>query len=163
LSNKKEERLIKRNMAILFFIPILVLIISFFAGCSGYDIEDYPESQDFTTISRGQTSSISDQKHLVIRDEQGLKDIWQQIDDARGLPEIDFENNMVIAVFMGERPTGGYGIEIESIDAYADRITVNIVETEPGPDELTTQALAYPYHIVTTEKTEMEVRFELLE
>jgi hypothetical protein len=70
---------------------------------------------------------------------------------------------MVIAVFIGERPTGGYGIEIESIDAYADRITVNIVETEPGPDELTTQALTYPYHIVTTEKTEMEVRFELLE
>jgi len=155
--------LIKRNMSILFFIPIMVLMISFVAGCSAKNIGDSPESQDFTTISRGQASSISDQRQLVIRDEQGLKDIWQQIDDAGSLPEIDFEDNMVIAVFMGERPTGGYGIEIESIDAYAGSITVNVVETEPGPDDLTTQALTYPYHIVTTGNTDGIVAFEFAE
>ncbi len=163
MSNKKEKRLIKRNTTVLLFITIMVIIITFIAGCRGYDIEDNPESLEFTSISKGQASSISEQRQLVIRDEQGFKDIWQEIDDVRGLPEIDFENNMVIAVFMGERPTGGYGIEIKSIDEYPDRITVNIVETEPGPDELTTQALTYPYHIVTTEKTDSEVRFGFLE
>jgi hypothetical protein len=163
LSNKKEQKLIKRNIITLLLIPMLVLIISFFTGCSGYNMEDSPEGLDFTSISRGQASSISDQRQLVIRDEQGFQDIWQQIDDVSGLPEIDFENNMVIAVFMGERPTGGYGIEIESIDEYPDRITVNIAETEPGPDELTTQALTYPYHIVTTENTDKEVGFEFME
>ena len=155
--------MIKRDIIIFLMIPALVLTVSFFMGCKAYDEKGYQEELGFTSISMGQTSSISKARQLVIRDEQEFADIWQDIDAARSLPEIDFEEEMVIAVFMGEKPTGGYSIEIDSIYEYPDRIVVNVVETEPDPDDMTTQALTYPYHIVTTANTEREVKFESIE
>lgn len=142
---------------------LVAALISIFlwAGCSN-GTTGTPGEKDFTSISMGAASSITDERQMVIKDEQSFKDMWQHIDAVRGLPEIDFEDDMVIAVFMGEKPTGGYVIEIVSIEEYADSIVVNIKETVPGEDEMTTQALTYPYHVVSTDNTEKQVRFEFL-
>ncbi len=50
----------------------------------------------------------------------------------------------VFAVFAGEKPTGGYELLIDSVEAEDGTLQVFIEEIEPGPDDHVTQALTYP-------------------
>jgi len=55
---------------------------------------------------------------------------------------------MVIAVFQGQQPTGGYEIKIEKIIETRDKLRVYIKETIPDSSDMVTQALSSPYHLV---------------
>lgn len=53
-----------------------------------------------------------------------------------------------LAVFSGEKNTGGYTIEIVEVSLEGEQLSVSTVETEPGPDDMVTQAITYPTDIV---------------
>jgi hypothetical protein len=76
-------------------------------------------------------------------------------------PPINFEKEMVVAVFAGQKPTGGYSVKVEKVVYAAGRKTVWVVYSEkaPGPDAMTTQVLTYPSHVVAVTKVEGEVKF----
>jgi len=67
---------------------------------------------------------------------------------------------MVIAVFAGERTTGGFTVEITAIEHSTGAIRVTYRESEPPPDSLLAQAITQPYHIVTTPRLERPIVFE---
>jgi hypothetical protein len=72
---------------------------------------------------------------------------------------IDFNKSTVIAVFMGEQSTGGYGTEIKKITE-ENGVTVYIRETSPLSGSPVTTALTQPFHIVKTlEKINEQVNF----
>ncbi|MBA3424058.1 MAG: protease complex subunit PrcB family protein [Rubrobacter sp.] len=50
-----------------------------------------------------------------------------------------------LAVFRGEKPTGGYSVEITSARVEGDRVTIRISLKDPPSDAMVTQALTYPY------------------
>jgi len=50
---------------------------------------------------------------------------------------------------LGERPTGGFRVQLEAVVEYPDHILVEAFEVIPGPGDIVTQALTYPYLLVT--------------
>ena len=78
------------------------------------------------------------------------------------LPKIDFDSEMILAAFMGERRTGGYVIRIKRIIKTDKDIVAYIEEKEPDPESLRTQALTQPYHVVVIKKYSLPVRFQQL-
>jgi len=74
---------------------------------------------------------------------------------------INFDKDMVLAVFAGEKPTGGYGVKIEKVVHAAAKKTVWVIYSErtPEPGSAVTQALTYPSHVVAVRKVEGEVKF----
>ncbi|MCY3020404.1 MAG: protease complex subunit PrcB family protein [Planctomycetota bacterium] len=76
-------------------------------------------------------------------------------------PGINFEKEMVLAVFAGEKPTGGHSVKIEKVVYGAAKKTVWVIyrEKAPEPGAGVTQALTYPSHVVAVKKVEGEVRF----
>ena len=61
----------------------------------------------------------------------------------------------------GEKPTGGYGINIKSVTQTSDKTLISVEETSPGKDDAVTEALTYPYVIGKIEKevlTSFEIR-----
>ena len=50
-----------------------------------------------------------------------------------------------LVVFWGEKPTGGYTVEILSARTEGSRIVVRLALTKPPPDAMVSQALTYPY------------------
>lgn len=50
-----------------------------------------------------------------------------------------------LAVFWGERPTGGYTVEVLSARLAGDQVTVEVALKPPPPDAMVAQALTYPY------------------
>ncbi len=53
-----------------------------------------------------------------------------------------------LAVFAGERNTGGYGIEITEVVLVDSELMVSVEMTEPGFDVVVTDALTYPMDLV---------------
>ena len=68
-------------------------------------------------------------------------------------PEIPFaEGQTGVAVYLGHRPTGGYGVEFVSIGVLPDgAYHLFVREIVPGPEEIVTQALTYPWMILSLE------------
>lgn len=76
------------------------------------------------------------------------------------LPEIDFEKEMVVAIFMGERSSGGYEIEIINIIKTEKQIAIEVEEEEPPPESLRTMVFTQPYHIVVIKRYSLPVVFQ---
>ncbi|HSK41000.1 MAG TPA: protease complex subunit PrcB family protein [Arenibaculum sp.] len=71
---------------------------------------------------------------------------------------------MAVAVFAGTRPTGGYSVEIVSMDAAAqtgapDRLRVSYRIQAPPGDAMVTQALTSPWAIRVFPALQGEVQF----
>jgi len=67
---------------------------------------------------------------------------------------------MIVAVFLGNRPTAGYGVDISRVRDDQGTLVVQYRETQPGPDQITAQILTSPYHIVAVPKHAGAIRFE---
>lgn len=57
-------------------------------------------------------------------------------------------NETVVAVFMGQRNTGGYSVNVEEVSTSGSTLNVRVRFTAPGPDVLTTQALTSPWVMI---------------
>ena len=60
----------------------------------------------------------------------------------------DVQTSNFIVLNMGEKPTGGYQIGVESVVETDKNIIITIKETTPEPNAMVTQAITYPYCIV---------------
>lgn len=117
----------------------------------------------FETISQGFYSGYTKREFVVIKTQEEWQKAWN-IHAGIKLPvpvppEIDFNRKMIIAVFAGEYSTGGYAIKIDSIEKTGNKILVNIAESKPKRDAITTQSLTQPYQIAQMETTDLPVEF----
>lgn len=90
----------------------------------------------------------------VIDNHNDLNKLYATINDEL-VPKIDFAKSRVIALFMGEKNTGGYAIGIEEIRAEGNKIIVKVKKSYP--DGMATMAFSQPYMIAkidTTKKIE---------
>ena len=119
----------------------------------------------FVTVDRGFNSGIRERKLLVIKTEKEWKDLWQAhtaiTTPPKSLPAVDFEKEMIVAVFSGEKPSGGHGIEILKIeeDSAKPEVRVTFREMKPPAGGMVTAALTQPYHIVKLKKVDLPVVF----
>lgn len=123
----------------------------------------------FNTLLQQSQSSHAQKKNYVIRSQAEWQKLWQQMQAASFLPrnvrtdsllhKIDFTKQMLIAVFQGEQPSGGYSIAVTKLVRASNRLEVFIEEQSPGADCFTTQMLTYPYHIIVTEASVTKVTF----
>src|SRR5690554_1328146 len=92
----------------------------------------------------------------VIDNHNDLNKLYATINDEL-VPNIDFAKSRVVALFMGEKNTGGYTIGIESVRQEKGKVIVKVKKTYP--DGMATMALTQPYMIAkidTTRKIEFE-------
>ena len=112
---------------------------------------------------RDDQSGVRESEELVIRNESDWRDLWDRVhrsvEPPPTMPTVDFEQHMVVAVFLGEKEQGGYGVEISRLTPKAGGLQAQIEETAPEPDMMTIQALTQPYHMVVISKVEGTVDF----
>ena len=144
---------------------ILLLGIVLVAGCTqippndnGFQEKEIP----FDTVDKDVNSIIQARAQKVIQNSEDFQKLLNEIGSLKLLVEPDFSKYTVIAVFQGQQPTGGYSIEINKVKETRDKIQVYIIETFPDPNDVVTQALTSPYHIITIAKTNKEFEFNNL-
>ena len=86
------------------------------------------------TIDKGDQSNIDDRREVVVRTAAEWQKLWQQHSPDRPMPSVDFSKEMVVGVFLGNRPTAGYGVAVvKTIDANGV-LHVQYRESAPGRD-----------------------------
>jgi hypothetical protein len=114
----------------------------------------------FRTVEKGSQSNIDAARQVVIRTAAEWAAFWKTHNYDKPAPPIDFGKEMVIGVFMGSRPTGGYSTEISAIAERDNGLVVTYREASPRADAMTVQVLTFPYQLVATAKRAGEVTFE---
>jgi PrcB C-terminal len=114
----------------------------------------------FQTVAKGFRSGIREPLQTVARNDAEWRTLWQKQVAAQSNPPpppaIDFKNELVAAVFLGEKPTGGYSIEIVGAEKTNGSLTISYSETVPRPGSMLTQAFTQPFHIVRVITTDTE-------
>ncbi len=136
-------------------------VIGIRAECSIWGIKEeaivveLPEKKteiEFSTFERGSYSGINREHFIIVSNHNELEDLWGMMYSHHypvpDIPEIDFENTILAAVFMGEKSTGGYSVNIDNIYLKNGRLHVLYSFSEPSPDSIVTQAITSPFHIV---------------
>ncbi len=119
-----------------------------------------PATPPFRTVERGSQSNIDSARQVVVRSSEEWTAFWKTHTFDKPAPRVDFDKEMVLGVFMGNRPTGGYSVTIGSVAERDGSLVVTYSETSPRPGAMTAQVLTFPYHIVAVAKRGGDVRFE---
>ena len=109
-------------------------------------------SVEIRRIGRWVGSSIRGSRRLVIRDQGTWSQFWSEL-GAGVRPEVDFSQDLVIAVASGERTSGGHDIQVQSVTRAGGELRIEVLETSPGAGCITTTALTQPVDVVVVPGT----------
>ncbi len=108
--------------------------------------------QDFEVLLQEAYGGLEDEEQRIVRNEKELQDVYGIINRFRrpGIPapEIDFKKYIVVALFMGEKTTGGFSTQVGSVSIDDDDMIVNVIEKGPKPTDFVTTAICQPFCLV---------------
>jgi PrcB C-terminal len=111
----------------------------------------------------GTSSGVTERSQRVVRTQAEWERLWAQVHAVQvpppAAPKIDWSREMVLAVFMGERNSGGYRVAIRGVKPGEKEIVVEVEEAGPPPGAITTEALTQPYQLVVVKRSDLPVRF----
>jgi hypothetical protein len=114
-----------------------------------------PAARDvpFEIVARGQQAvGVTAPDYQLLRTPDELATAWNRAHGAAlqapPLPGVDFDRETMLAVFLGQKPTGGYGAEVRGVTLEGGDLFIDLVETEPGAGSMVTQALTSPWLLV---------------
>lgn len=147
-----------------FVITALVVAVFAFVVLNTFGVIGIGTRIEFQPISKGIWSGHTNAEYYVIQDRDEWTQIWSQhtkvMHPQDPLPEMDFSEKTIIAVFMGTHLTTGYGIEVKEIIDTGLSIVVKVEKTYPGKRCVVGEAITHPYHIVKINKIDKYIIFD---
>lgn len=110
-----------------------------------------PQPQNPRVMQQGSQSAYTNEgASAFIASNQGqLQSIWRLATGNQlpqpATPSVDFNLNRVVAFFWGQKPTGGYGIQLLNTQLSASTLRVTLRLVSPAPGAILTQALTSPF------------------
>jgi PrcB C-terminal len=118
---------------------------------------------ELVTIAQGPMSNIEEPRQVVVRSIAEWQALWKEHDPQRAAPVVDFTQSIVVAVFLGTRPTAGFAVEITAIKTEGNRAVVEYRERRPPGDALLAQVLTAPFHIARSARTSGSIEFRRID
>lgn len=139
----------------------LVLSLTLLAGCTNEisstddNLKGNDTQSEETTSENGGNKGFTVNKidFKTVTDVSDLPESVQNTVESlkthRGYTYFEYEDGYMLVVFMGEKNTGGYGIEVISVEDNEGRTNVVVKETSPAKDAMVITVITYPYTVVT--------------
>lgn len=142
------------------------LVISIFLfvliGCANTKQVKEPQKVTFETLLEGSHGGYRDGEFIIINNNKDLKRIYTQINKIRKpgfpIPKIDFNKELVIALFLGEKPSGGYSIYVSSIEETKNEFHVFIKESTP--EGMVATVMTQPFYFCKISRIEKKIIFK---
>lgn len=119
------------------------------------------QSENYVILNQSSYGGLKQYENRVIKSEDELKEVYNDINSKRSpaldIPVINFSKETVVAIFIGEKNTGGYSIQIESVTDLDNQIKVIFKEATAKPGENVSMALTQPYCIIKIPYTNNKV------
>jgi hypothetical protein len=111
-------------------------------------------------LEKGDQSNVDDAMQVTARTTAEWNTLWRRHSPDRDQPRVDFAREMVVGVFLGSRPTAGFGVEILSALVEQGVLVVRFREAQPPGGRILAQVIASPYHLVAVPRHSGDVKFE---
>lgn len=122
----------------------LPLISFLLVGCGAN------ESLAFDRLTRG---GLPEAGSVVVDSEAEWQAVWAALRGVGDRPSMDWDKELVIGVFLGERPTGGYALTVQEIRRLSpNHIELRVVTQAPKPGDFVTMAFTYPGELVRIDR-----------
>jgi hypothetical protein len=112
------------------------------------------------TVGKGPMGAIDKASQVTARSPAEWAALWKENGATGALPAVDFSREMVVGVFLGSRPTAGYGVEIVRAVGNSGALVVEYIETAPSRGAIAAQILTAPYHLAAIPKHDGAVTFK---
>lgn len=156
---RRYTRGMNRDSGIIFAICVLAILVGGILYLGATPDTKPTEEVSFSVLSAGAAAvEMHEQKNYRVLDEEHFVEVWKLAYGTEApMPNVDFDTHEVLAVFDGERTSGGYKVEVERILDLGTVREVRIVRTAPGTSCITTQALTSPFQMVVVPKTDNRI------
>ena len=109
----------------------------------------------FRTLAQGQQSEATSFRTQVLNSEADLQRYWSQVigNPPQTAPKgVQWGKEVLIAINLGQRPTLGYSVYVETIAKTQGQLVVTVVEQKPAPGGMVGQAITSPWVIIRMDR-----------
>lgn len=126
---------------------LLVLALAATLGCTAAKGVDGPVT--ITTLAHGgYAADSSGRKAVLAKNAAEYQRLWKELIADGDAPEVHLEGKAAVFLLAGQRSTGGWSIEPESVTIEDDGTAVVVARINaPLPRSVVTQALTSPWAI----------------
>ena len=151
LERFRTHRIAPRARHVAGFVLAAGASVAFGGGTSGCATGPSPEPVHFELVTKSalppaQQSPVGSLGYQIIADAQSWSRYGAQA-FADSVPSIRFDDEFVLCVYQGEKPTGGYEITIRTLEIDAATLRVQLELHEPEPGAMLIQVVTNPYAI----------------
>ncbi len=119
-----------------------------------------PRDVPFEVVARGTQAVGADRAaYRLVRNREELTQAWNQAYGSSlsvpPVPSADLTRETLVAIFLGPKPTGGYGLDVEAASLEGGDLYVDVRATSPAPGAMTTQALTSPWLLLRIPRGEI--------
>jgi len=120
----------------------------------GYSQRGINDGIVWRSYRQGTQSQITQPRNIVIQNQGAFDTYWKEhTGEQRGPRDVDFNKELLIAVHVGQRTSGGYRVIIQSVQrTKPGEIKVSYVENAPAPGGFNTAVMTSPFEIVRVER-----------
>ena len=108
------------------------------------------------TVTTGSYSMSEERGAVLVKSEAEYREQWQKRIGEGEAPAVDFDANVVVFLLGGMHNTGGWRVVPESVQIDGDTAVITAKVQGPPPGGITTQAITYPYAIVSIDQRNIE-------
>ncbi|NBL64196.1 protease complex subunit PrcB family protein [Flavobacterium sp. NST-5] len=105
-----------------------------------------------TVLAKSEYGGLEQKSFEVINNSTDFTELLQKI-NLDGNLEVDFKKEQVVALFLGQKNTGGHSINIKSVEEKNEILLITVEKILPKDGEIVTMALTNPYVIAKISST----------
>jgi PrcB C-terminal len=111
-------------------------------------------------IAHGPLSNGSAASQSVVRTPEAWNGLWASLPTKQAAPQVAFDQMMVVGIFLGNRPTSGYKVEITGARKEGDDLVVTWREVPPAEGSSVNATVTSPFAVAGVTRHDGNVRFE---
>lgn len=111
-------------------------------------------------VAHGPLSNRATEDQVVVRDADAWERVWRSLPTKQDPPSVAFDQTMMVGVFVGNRPSAGYRIEVTGVRRDGDALIVSWREVPPAEGAVVSQTVTTPFALAAVTRHDGPVRFE---
>ncbi len=118
------------------------------------------------TLARASQGGLDKPLAMVIEDRARLEQVLSRLRLGEGrdkVAKLDFSRDRLVAVFMGQKPSSGYKVEVARVEDEGDKVVVVVDRYRPGPECMTISVITFPYVLAAIPRTDKPVEIEMVD
>ena len=135
-------------------ISLLCLPILFMSCKTNQSIVD--KNDYYEVVYKSQIGGKKEKSNVIIKNYEAFNTLISELNidesEYERLLSIDLEKNDLLVCFLGEKTTGGYDIDVESVKFSPTTAEVILKEIGPEKNAMVTMSFTSPYIFVTLPK-----------